>query len=136
MNQAVIAIERANKIAKTQLKKQYQGQVEKNFEILLTKVKKGALTKEEKIQARINEEIQMELSKVDAQNLEQNLWVEGWRPECLAFRYFNILQMYKTKYQNSLELHTEIMHKKKPLSDDKLKEFEISKMGFDLTKIP
>jgi hypothetical protein len=29
-------------------------------------VKKGALTKEEKIQARINEEIQMELSKVDA----------------------------------------------------------------------
>lgn len=24
-------------------------------------------------------------------------WVEGWKPESLAFRYFNILQLYKAK---------------------------------------
>ena len=26
-------------------------------------------------------------------------WVEGWKPESLAFRYFNITQEYKIKYE-------------------------------------
>lgn len=31
--------------------------------------------------------------------LDQNQWAEGWRPESLAFRYFNVLQMFRIKNQ-------------------------------------
>ena len=29
-------------------------------------------------------------------------WTEGWKPENLAFRYFNVAQEYKTKYDVSI----------------------------------
>ena len=93
------------------MKKLYTTPVEKGFDALLTKAKKGALTKEERVQARITEGIQIELSMVDSSTVDQNQWVEGWRPECLAFRYFNILQMYKAKYNKALELHSKLMEK-------------------------
>lgn len=30
------------------------------------------------------------------------VWVEGWNPEHIAFRYFNVMQEYKIKHDVSV----------------------------------
>ena len=36
--------------------------------------------------------------------MDVETWVDGWKPESIAFRYFNMLQMYKTKMDVSLRI--------------------------------
>ena len=55
MKQLIIGVERANKLTKSHLKKLYTTPIEKAYDTLLTKAKKGALTTEERVQARITE---------------------------------------------------------------------------------
>ena len=76
----------------------YSKEVEKRFGDILTKIKKGNLSKEEKVLPAIPKSLESEISKYESMTLEDNQWVEGWKPESLAFRYFNILQLFKTKY--------------------------------------
>jgi len=113
----------------------YTPQIENGFETVLSKIRKGNLSKEERLQARVNETIQVELTMIESMSFKENQWVEGWKPESLAFRYFNILQMYRIKYEVALFLHQEIMDTKKVFSDDRLQHFEWTELGFDLTKV-
>ena len=76
----------------------YTKEIETKFEYLLTKVKKGNLTKEERLAPAIQEELAAEINAFNNLNLENNLWVEGWKPDLIAFKYFNIMQMFRAKH--------------------------------------
>ena len=63
------------------------------------------------------------------------MWVEGWKPECIAFRYYNILQMFKSRHEVPLKWHTELMRNSKAtFSDDQVSAFEVNNLGLDLSK--
>jgi hypothetical protein len=60
----------------------------------------------------VDEATQYELTMIESQSIQENQWVEGWKPESLAFQYFNILQLYRAKYEAALMLHQDIMDTK------------------------
>lgn len=91
--QALFSLERSKKLAKKS--SLYNKETSKRFKEIITKLKKGNLTKDEIIQPQIPESLKQELQMYD--NEDVDAWIEGWKPESLAFRYLNILQMYKTK---------------------------------------
>ncbi len=96
--QTVAQIERIQKLIKNRFKNSYTKEIETKFEFLLTKVKKGNLTQEEKLAPGIQEELAAEIKAFNNLNLENNLWVEGWKPDLIAFKYFNIMQMFRAKH--------------------------------------
>lgn len=57
--------------------------------------------KEERVTPKISEELTEELKRYMDADLE--VWVEGWNPEHIAFRYFNVMQEYKIKHDVSVE---------------------------------
>lgn len=59
------------------------------FSDIITKVKKGNLNKDEKLTPKISEELKMELDMYQREDFTE--WKEGWNPECLAFKYYNVL---------------------------------------------
>lgn len=67
------------------------------FTDIITKVKKGNLAKEEKLGPNLTEDLKYELNKIQSEDV--NEWREGWDPDSLAFRYFNVFQEYKFKYE-------------------------------------
>ena len=68
---------------------------EKALNEIITKLKKGILAKEEKINPLIPMTLNEEMRKYWEQDLE--VWNEGWSPDHISFRYFNIRQEYLQK---------------------------------------
>jgi hypothetical protein len=103
-------------------------EIEKRFTEIITKVKKGILP-EEKITAGLTDQLQLELKYYDELNLD--VWHDSWKPDGIAFRYFNIVQMYKTKNDIYVRIHTELCQRSKVLEDDALCKHELN-LGFDV----
>lgn len=91
--QAVSGLERSLKLAKKMAA--FKKEHEKAFSDIITKLKKGNLAKEEKINPLIPMALNEELRKYWEQDLE--VWNDGWSPDHIAFRYFNIRQEYLQK---------------------------------------
>lgn len=46
-----------------------------------------------------------------------------------------MIQMFKAKYSIALSMHTDLIKRKDPFSEDEMQAFEIKNYGFDLKKI-
>eukprot|EP00347_Sterkiella_histriomuscorum_P010153 403377401 len=130
LKQIVVSLERTAKLAKKS--QAYNKGIEKIMSDILTKVKKGTLTKEERLGPKLSEEVKLELEAIMRE--DQYEWKEGWDPNSLAFRYFNIIQEYKIKFQSYINLHIQLNDRKSTLSEDEMYKFELSQ-GIDIKLI-
>ena len=89
--QTVISIERCQSLVKKRLKELYTKDIEKGFSDAISKIRKGTLSREDKLAPSVPVELEVELSIIESMTLEQNQWVEGWKPDNLAFRHHNVL---------------------------------------------
>ena len=67
--------------------KNFDANYKKQFKVIIQKVKKGNLTKEDLIEPQMPEELKEEVEKYGKQDLYD--WVENWTPESVAFKYLN-----------------------------------------------
>ncbi|TNV86827.1 hypothetical protein FGO68_gene17503 [Halteria grandinella] len=134
--QALLCIDRAMVLAKDRLTTPiFTKEHEKRFADILTKIKKANLARNEKLEATIPQSVELELSIYESLSFEQNQWQEGWRPESIAYRYYNVLNQFKHQYEIPMEWHTQIMNQQNPFSKEKLYDFEKQRLGIDIKKI-
>lgn len=125
-----MSLERSYKLAKKS--SQFNKPIDKVFSDIIIKVKKGNLNKDEKVGPRLTEELKQELDSIQREDL--NEWKEGWDPDCLAFRYFNVFQEYKIKYDAFIKLHLQLIDRKNALSEEEMYKFELN-LGIDVKQI-
>lgn len=107
--QTLICIERAMNTAKDRLTAPlFSKDHEKRFSEIITKIKKANLSKDEKLVANIPQQLELELSIYESLALDHNQWQEGWKPESLAFRYYNIFTEFRLRYQIATDWHLEL----------------------------
>lgn len=133
--QAISCIERLQSNIKKRLKEAYTKEVEKKFADILSTAKKGYLSPDEKVVAAIPSGLEMELAFTESLSMDQNLWIEGWKPEGLASRFINTLSHFKSKHSNALKLHGFFAQRKEPLSHDEVYDFEVKQCQIDIKKI-
>jgi hypothetical protein len=68
--QAVAGLERIQKLAKKFLKANFTKEIEKNFDGVLIKIKKGMLNKEERLQPELSSQIISEIADYEGATLE------------------------------------------------------------------
>jgi predicted component of type VI protein secretion system len=98
------------------MKDAYTKEVEKKFADILSKVKKGYLSPDEKVTPGVNPVLEVELAMIESLSLDLNQWVEGWKPEGIACRFYTTKNLFKQRHSYALKLHSDLVTRNEPFS--------------------